>query len=233
LLLAMGATMSVASLPANLIAVPVAGWVMVWGLTAGFVAGAAGGPIATLIHRPTAAMLWWIRSVAGWAASSRWPAVSALALGLIAAGIGVRWLVRSPVLRACAWIPAIATIAVGAWWLPVGQWTEVRGATVWRGAGGEVVVASGGATNGGQLLDELTRLRVVRIDVLVLTGTGSTTSTLADTLRKDVDVGEVVAGEGLVRDARPLAAGVVSAGSIRVRVSQVDGRWRALEAGVG
>jgi hypothetical protein len=134
--------------------------------------------------------------------------------------------------RALAWIPAIATIAIGVWWLPAGQWADVHGATVWRGTSG-VVVASGGATDGGRLLDELTRLRVARIDVLVLTGVGSATSTLADTLRHGVEVGEVMAGDGLVRNARPLVAGVLRAGSIRVRLSQVDGRWRASGAGVG
>ena len=43
----------VASVPANLLAVPVAGLVMVWGLTAGLVAGAAGEPLAALLHSPT------------------------------------------------------------------------------------------------------------------------------------------------------------------------------------
>jgi hypothetical protein len=229
----MGATLSVASLPANLLAVPVAGWVMVWGLTAGFVAGAGGGSLAALIHRPTAAMLWWIRSVAAWAASARWPAVGALALALIAAALVVGALVRSRALRAAVWVPAIAGIVIAAWSPPVGQWADVRGATVWRGRTGEVVVASGGATDAGRLLDELTRLRVSRIDVLVLTGTGSGISTLADTLRHGVAVGSVLAPPDLVRDAHPLALGVVRIGTIRVRLSQVDGRWRASGAGVG
>jgi competence protein ComEC len=233
LLLSMGATVTVASLPANLVAVPVAGWVMVWGLTAGFLAGALPGPIATLIHRPTAAMLWWIRSVAGWASSARWPAIGALSLALVAAALAIRWLVRSPAVRAVAWVPAMVTIALAAWSPPAGRWTDVGGVTMWRSAGGQVVVASGGATDVGRLLDELTRLRVARIDVLVLTGTGSSTSTLADTVRHAADVGTVLAADGLVRDARPLAAGLVQVGTIRVRLAQVDGRWRASEPGVG
>jgi ComEC/Rec2-related protein len=47
----------VASLPANLLAVPIAGLVMVWGLTGGMVAGLAGGVVAQLVHLPTRALL--------------------------------------------------------------------------------------------------------------------------------------------------------------------------------
>jgi competence protein ComEC len=53
-----------ASLPANLLAGPASGPVMIWGCTAGLLAGIVGGPIATVIHSPTRALLWWIRQVA-------------------------------------------------------------------------------------------------------------------------------------------------------------------------
>jgi competence protein ComEC len=52
------------SLPANLLAVPAAGAAMVWGLTAGLVAGVLGEPAASLLHLPTRVLLWWIESVA-------------------------------------------------------------------------------------------------------------------------------------------------------------------------
>nr|MDQ3385380.1 ComEC/Rec2 family competence protein [Actinomycetota bacterium] len=42
-----------ASLPANLLAVPAAGPLMVWGLTAGMAAGALGSPSASWLHLPT------------------------------------------------------------------------------------------------------------------------------------------------------------------------------------
>lgn len=60
-----------ASLPANLVAVPVAGPIMVWGLTAGLVAGVVGGRVAWLLHLPTRAMLAWLDGVA--TAAARWP----------------------------------------------------------------------------------------------------------------------------------------------------------------
>lgn len=58
----------VASLPANLLGVPAAGPVMVWGLTGGLVAGLAGGWAAELLHLPTQLLLVWLTEVASRAA---------------------------------------------------------------------------------------------------------------------------------------------------------------------
>ena len=56
--------MPVAALPANLLAEPVAGLVMMWGCTAGLVAGMAPGWLAWLLHLPTRLGLWWVAEVA-------------------------------------------------------------------------------------------------------------------------------------------------------------------------
>lgn len=53
-----------ASLPANLLAVPAAGPVMVWGLVAGMPAGILGEPVAAVLHVPTQLFIGWIASVA-------------------------------------------------------------------------------------------------------------------------------------------------------------------------
>lgn len=58
----------VASIPANLLAVPAAGPVMVWGLAAGLPAGLLGGSAARLIHVPTRLLVAWIAGVARWGA---------------------------------------------------------------------------------------------------------------------------------------------------------------------
>jgi len=71
LLVAAFGSVPVGSLPANLVAVPVAGPIMVWGLTAGLVAGVVGGRVAWLLHLPTRAMLTWLDGVA--TAAARWP----------------------------------------------------------------------------------------------------------------------------------------------------------------
>jgi competence protein ComEC len=58
----------VASLPANVLAVPVAGPLTMWGLGAGLLAGRLGPPADRLLHLPTAAMAGWLDGVAGWGA---------------------------------------------------------------------------------------------------------------------------------------------------------------------
>jgi competence protein ComEC len=58
------------SLPANLLAGPASGAVMIWGCTAGLLAGLAGDTAATVLHWPTRALLWWVGEVARAAAAA-------------------------------------------------------------------------------------------------------------------------------------------------------------------
>ena len=82
-----------ASIPANLLAVPVAGPLMVWGLPAGVLAGVAPA-LAPVLHLPTRLAVRWIAVVARTAAAAPLPElrVPHLAAGAAAAGIvaGVR-----------------------------------------------------------------------------------------------------------------------------------------------
>jgi len=53
-----------ASLPANVLAEPIAGFVMMWGSTVGVVAGFIGGWPATILQAPVRLGVWWIMNVA-------------------------------------------------------------------------------------------------------------------------------------------------------------------------
>ncbi|MDZ7731756.1 MAG: hypothetical protein U5R31_00385 [Acidimicrobiia bacterium] len=64
----------VAALPANLLAGAAAAPVVVWGLTAGLVAGVAGPDVARLLHVPTALLVGWVAAVARW--TGRLPSAS-------------------------------------------------------------------------------------------------------------------------------------------------------------
>jgi competence protein ComEC len=95
LLVASFGAVPVASLPANLLALPAAGPVMVWGLTGGLAAGLGGRAVATVVHLPTRALVAWIDGVA--TAAARWPLgqlraghVALLAAAAVAAGAPVR-----------------------------------------------------------------------------------------------------------------------------------------------
>lgn len=64
-----------AALPANVLAAPVAGPVMVWGLSAGVVAGLVDHDIAVILHTPTVVLVGWIDTVARGASALPLPTV--------------------------------------------------------------------------------------------------------------------------------------------------------------
>lgn len=80
------------ALPANVLAEPVAAFVMTYGLPAGLLAAALPRPLAAVVHGPNLLALRWLRLVAGAAASGDWPwARPVVSLGGI---LLVGWLLR-------------------------------------------------------------------------------------------------------------------------------------------
>ena len=154
-----------ASLPANLLAVPAAGPVMVWGMTAGLVAGIVPARLATLIHVPTRLLVGWIAGVARWTADLPLPTVDARQLALLTAlGVLVVLLGR---MRA---VPALALAAV-VFWPPPATLANRQvggGPRLWRAGGATVLVADAPATTAAALTTDLRALRVRRLDVVVL-----------------------------------------------------------------
>ena len=142
LLVAIFGPVPLASLPANLLAGPVSGAVMVWGCTGGLVAGLVGGPVAEVIHLPTAVMLWWIGGVAAAAARGpqatlAGPAVLLVALAAAGAFVGGRG-VR---LAALVVGLVVAGVAVrGAPQPPPGPSIVADGITLWIGEDASVLI---------------------------------------------------------------------------------------------
>jgi competence protein ComEC len=56
--------MPLAAVPANLLAVPAAGPIMVWGMTAGIAAGMLPAPVAAALHAPTRVLIAWVTLIA-------------------------------------------------------------------------------------------------------------------------------------------------------------------------
>lgn len=92
LLLAVFGPMPLASLPANLLAGPVAGFVMIWGCTGGVLAGVAtavGLPaVADAIHLPTRLMLWWVETVAASTAAAPAATIGSVGIATLAVAVG-------------------------------------------------------------------------------------------------------------------------------------------------
>lgn len=203
----------VASLPANLLAVPAAGPLMMWGLVAGLAAGTLGAPFADVLHMPTSLLISWVTGVAKWA--------SELELGRIE----MPQLVSLVVLVGCIWaahrrfgdseVPreAIISLIAALMVLVVGSqllWPKresidgievTQGANLWRDAKGSVVLVLDGA-DPLRLLDGLRSRGIGRVDAIVAKqGRGEVVDAVA-VLRSRVQVRAVFAPKGHeIRDA--------------------------------
>jgi len=78
--------MPLASLPANVLAEPIAGFVMMWGSSVGLIAGVAGGWMSAVLLAPVMAGLWWILNVAKWCAALPLPRINLVSVVALFAG---------------------------------------------------------------------------------------------------------------------------------------------------
>src|SRR5690606_12439234 len=103
----------VATVPANLLAAPAAGPLMVWGLGAGLVAGVVPAPLAGLLHVPTSVLAWWLARVAAWGAGLPLGSVDGTLAALLAGGGALAWAAgrRSPRRRRLALSAVLAVSA--------------------------------------------------------------------------------------------------------------------------
>lgn len=159
--------MPLAALPANVAAAPLAGALMVWGVTAGVVAGVVGGPVATLLHLPSGAGLWALEQVASLSAALplghvdlRHVAVAAGAGLLLAVGRTRGRVVAAALLAVALLIPSSLRVPPGA--APAG-WA----ATVWSDGPAAVVDLHAGAS-GVEVLDVLRRRQVHVVSLIVV-----------------------------------------------------------------
>ena len=93
-----------ASVPANMLAAPVAAAVMVWGVGAGMAAGLLGPRFAALLHWPTNLMIRWIAGVAHWSATLPLGELEVRHLGLIALGVVFAVVGRRAAVRSRCWL---------------------------------------------------------------------------------------------------------------------------------
>ena len=229
LLIATFGGVPVASLPANLLAAPVAGPIMMWSLSAGVGAGLLGGPLAHAIHWPTDFGIGWIQAVAGWAASARLGELRAAHLVVVAIGAGGWWLARRRLLRAAAaaglavalLLPAVALRISD----PPFHTVLDSGVEVWR-EHQAVVVALGTNRSTERLLEDLRRAGVGVVDLVVADRGNRAQRDQIRSLSERMWVGAVVAPPGhRVGGAATIRAGQrVLVGGLVVEVVSHDPR---------
>lgn len=157
----------VASVPANLLALPAAGPVMVWGLAAGLPAGLAGGALARLVHVPTGLLVGWIAGVARWSAALPLGQLGAAAVVVLAGLALIGFLVRRLRPAAAALAVAVVVWAAVAPAPPADGRLLAGGGRLWRAGSATVLVVS--QPRAGPLLAALREAGVRHLSVVALT----------------------------------------------------------------
>jgi hypothetical protein len=162
-------TVPLVSLPANVLAVPVAGPLMMWGLTAGTLAGVL-TPLAPLLHAPTHVALAWEAAVATRAAALPIAPVGALAAASLGLAVVLGLTHRRLIAPAALTVVAVVVLALRG---PApARATEIGlGTRFWSVGGRTVLVAAGPMSS--PAIDALRARRLHRLDVLVVTRPGS------------------------------------------------------------
>ncbi len=229
LLIATFGGVPVASLPANLLAAPVAGPIMMWSLSAGVVAGLVGGPLAQAIHWPTNLGIGWIEAVAGWAASARLGELRALHLVAVITCAVAWWLARRRPLRAAVAASLAVALLVPAVALRVSDppfhTVLDSGVEVWR-EDRIVVIALGSNRSTERLLEDLRRAGVGAIDLAVADRGTRAQRDQVRSLQERMWVGTVIAPPGhRVGGAKTVQTGQrVLVGDLVVDVTSHDPR---------
>lgn len=179
----------VASIPANLLAVPAAGFLMMWGMSAGMVAGWVGGPLATALHLPTRLLVWGISWVAQGAAA--WPlgyvrsGQILMACGLLGVAVAIgrwrpTWVTAQAQVGVRIGIAGLVLVVLLGWPVASQRWPPdldgielTEGVKLWRTQGATVLVVDGARGSPGRLLSGLRLASVRRLDVVVLARRGA------------------------------------------------------------
>ncbi len=199
LLLATFGPLPVAAVPANLLAVPAAAPLMVWGLTAGVVAGVLPPGVATVVHLPTSVLTWWLAGVARWAAGLPLGELRAMHVAALAAAALLWMLLRSRPVLAVAVAAVLIVAAVGRPRLGPGPTGVGEAGTLWADGRVRVLVLDG-AGPADRALESLRQVGARCVDVIAYDGGGPGTVALAAALLRRCPGAVAVAAEG---DARP------------------------------
>jgi competence protein ComEC len=225
-----------ASVPANLLAAPVAAAVMVWGVGAGIGAGLLGARVAAILHWPTTLMIRWIADVAHWGATLPLGELQVRHLGLVALGVSFAVLghrvgarvVAGPALRLGGWALVVVALVMPLLALrapPDGPVGLGSGAVLWRSSDDTLLELDGRAQI-DDVLQGLRRAGVRHLDVVVVRTASPSIATAIDNLRRWGTVGRVLTPVGSsVAGATALSDAIaLHIGGLAVTVTPDDGR---------
>lgn len=188
-------SMPLAALPANVAAAPIAGALMVWGVTGGVVAGVVGGAGAAVLHAPSRLGLLALEHVASLGAALPLGHVDLRHVG--AAAVATLLLTRTAVVArsAGAVLLALAVLVPATVHVPAGASPAGWAGTVWSDGPVAVVDLETGAS-GTEVLDALRRRRVQVVGLVVVRTVRPELADVVAAVRARFPVQAVLAPEG-------------------------------------
>lgn len=189
--------MPLAALPANIAAGPLAGMLMVWGVTAGTIAGVAGGTVAGLLHLPSGVGLWMLERVAALGASLPLGVVDLRHIAAVALGAVLASRVPGWGRVAAAGLLGVAVVAPVLTPVPQGQQPAGYGASVWVD-GPMAVVDVDARASPVDVLDALRSRHVAAVGMVVVRSTRPSTAAVVEAIESRFPVGAVIGPPGLL-----------------------------------
>ena len=215
--------MPLAALPANVLAAPAAGPIMMWGLTAGVIAGITGGPIAMIVHLPTRALVWWIATVARVAARAPLGELRARHLLVLSMAAIVFALARTITGRHVAVALAVVALVqppLTFGHLAAGEYPLAAGITVLHGADGTTVLTIHDSARARSTLEALRRHGVRHVALIVAVDGGRASGEVVRAVRSRLAIGEIWAPlQHQIRGARTPALGAYRVGPFDIDVT--------------
>lgn len=243
LLLTAGVAVPLAGLVANVAAVPVAGWLMVWGMTAAPLAGLVGLDGVSWVMWPARLGARWLAAVAGWGADPRWPLLGpprllllvACALPAVLAGwLGSRRSSRCSPTVGMPGVPAavvVSLIAVVILW-PVAEPGEARieaadGSVLCVADDGATVLVLGSVPDTDAVLRTTSGAAVTSVDAVLVARDNSAVATTLHELRAALRLRWVLGPPGLdLAGVEVVTSGPVGVGGVRLHLGGDPPRWR-------
>lgn len=240
LLVSAGAPVPLAGVVANVAAVPVAGWLMVWGMTVAPAAGLLGLGGETWVMWPARLATRWLAGVAAWGADPRWPLLGRARLWLLLAcmvplfaGVWFGSRSRSP-RRRLAYGCVVGGLAGALALWPLTEPADVNiaaadGSALVIGADGARVLVLSAVPDADAILRTTAGATVTSVDAVVVDRDNSTLATALHQIRSALRVRWVLGPAGLDLtgvDAVPL--GPVQVGGVELSLSGDPPRWQIL-----
>ncbi len=211
------------SIPANLLAGWAAGVVMMWGLTAGIVAGVLPTPVSEVVQFPATVLLWWIKTVAD--VSARVPApVITVSMGLTLLGLSTVVLLvgRSTLLRI-----VLTALLLGQLLLlvphPPEHKTDLGQALYLPSNDGDPSVLVVRSEASDQLIHWVVEKRLLEIDIVIFETGNRRSGELAQGLRKVAAIQTILApAQHRVVGAHRVVGSITIESSTSIEVESTD-----------